>query len=69
MGKPVVSTELESLKPYSKVVSMSQNHEEFIKQIEISMNQNNSELTQQRIDTVKENTCKRRAERLMNLMV
>jgi glycosyltransferase involved in cell wall biosynthesis len=54
-GRPVVSTYMPSLLPYDQLVYISQNHEEFLANIEKALDEP-PELRSQRIAVAKENT-------------
>jgi glycosyltransferase involved in cell wall biosynthesis len=61
-GKPVVSTTMNDLLPYNRLCYLAENHEDFLKKIEIALNEKDPQLAKDRVDFAKENTWKNRMD-------
>ncbi|MFQ5787498.1 MAG: glycosyltransferase [Thermodesulfobacteriota bacterium] len=60
VGLPVVSTMLDELKPYIKVVSIARNIDEFVRLIEKALITNSPEMVQARVEVARENSWEHR---------
>ena len=61
-GKPVVSTTMNDLLPYAKLCYLAEDHQDFLKKVEIALNEKDQQLVKDRIDFAKQNTWKNRMD-------
>jgi GT2 family glycosyltransferase len=67
-GKPVVSTNLPEIHPYSDIVYLATGKEEFLEKIQLALKENDVKIRKKRINTAKKNDWNQRLEEIESVV-
>jgi len=67
-GKPVVSSDMPEIRPYSDVVRIAKNHKDFVRAVEMALNERGHDFIEKRVKLAQENSVEVRAQEKMEII-